>query len=150
MKENIDPKMHTAEHILNQTMVKMFNSGRCFSAHIEKKKSKCDYRFNRMLLEEELKVLENQVNDIIGLNLPVKEEFIDKDGAQIIYDKYGLGALPDNDGKPYRVISIGEYDSIPCYGPHVGSTGAVGAFRIISASFENGVLRIRYKLDQNK
>jgi Ser-tRNA(Ala) deacylase AlaX len=38
------PPMHTAEHILNQTMVRMFGCPRSRNAHIEKKKSKCDYQ----------------------------------------------------------------------------------------------------------
>ncbi|MBR4973989.1 MAG: hypothetical protein IKY60_00235, partial [Bacteroidales bacterium] len=37
------PPMHTAEHILNQTMVRMFGCPRSKNTHIEKKKSKCDY-----------------------------------------------------------------------------------------------------------
>ena len=35
--------MHTAEHILNQTMIRLFGCERSKNAHIEKKKSKCDY-----------------------------------------------------------------------------------------------------------
>ena len=35
--------MHTAEHLLNATMVKTFGCPRSRNAHIEKKKSKCDY-----------------------------------------------------------------------------------------------------------
>lgn len=46
--------MHTAEHILNATMVKAFGCERSFSNHIEKKKSKCDYYFKRNLTPEEL------------------------------------------------------------------------------------------------
>ncbi len=49
MKNQFDPRMHSAEHILNQTMDRMFGCGRCFSAHIEKKKSKCDYHYHRDL-----------------------------------------------------------------------------------------------------
>ena len=37
------PPMHTAEHILNGTMVRMFGCTRSRNAHIERKKSKCDY-----------------------------------------------------------------------------------------------------------
>ena len=33
----------TAEHILNRTMVSMFGCPRSRNAHIERKKSKCDY-----------------------------------------------------------------------------------------------------------
>jgi len=76
MKENIYPPMHTAEHILNQTMVRMFNADRCFSAHIEKKKSKCDYRFDRFLTADEILELEKRVNDIIQSALPVTAEMM--------------------------------------------------------------------------
>jgi misacylated tRNA(Ala) deacylase len=147
MKENIDPKMHTAEHILNQTMVRMFNSGRCFSAHIEKKKSKCDYHFDRILTESELISLEDEINKIISRDLPVSEGFLDKAGAQAIYDKYCMGTLPDNNGQDYRIIYVGDYDAIPCYGPHISSTGALGSFKIVSANQAEKVLRIRYKLN---
>ena len=37
------PPMHTAEHLLNATMVKTFGCPRSRNAHIERKKSKCDY-----------------------------------------------------------------------------------------------------------
>ena len=42
-KKLYNEPMHTCEHILNQTMVRMFGCGRSMNAHIEKKKSKCDY-----------------------------------------------------------------------------------------------------------
>ena len=71
-RKNYNPQMHSAEHILNQTMVRMFNKGRSFSAHIEKKKSKCDYYFDRDLTEEEKLKIETKVNEIIKMDLPVK------------------------------------------------------------------------------
>ncbi len=82
MKKRYDPRMHSAEHILNQTMDRLFNCGRCFSAHIEKKKSKCDYHFNRPLLEEEIQQIESQVNRIIQADMPVAEEWIPRREAE--------------------------------------------------------------------
>ena len=38
---------HTCEHIVNQTMIRLFGCGRSVSAHIERKKSKLDYRLDR-------------------------------------------------------------------------------------------------------
>jgi hypothetical protein len=61
-KKDYDPAMHTAEHILNQTMDRLFACGRSFNAHIEKKKSKCDYRFPRPLTAEEISAVEEAVN----------------------------------------------------------------------------------------
>ena len=143
MKENIDPKMHTAQHLLNQTMVRMFNSGRSFSSHIEKKKSKCDYRFDRVLTPEEVAEIQNQVNKIIQEDLPVTEEYVPREEAQ---EKYSPGRPIEDMDETVRIVRIGDYDAIPCTGPHVESAKEIGQFRIISSDFNEGVLRIKYKL----
>ncbi len=143
MSKSYDPRMHSAEHILNQTMVRMFNCGRSFSAHIEKKKSKCDYHFNRNLTPQEISNLENKVNEVINLNLHVSEEFLERGQAK---DKFNLERLPDDAGNEIRIIKIGSYDSCPCSGIHVNSTKDIGAFKIISSDFNEGILRVRFKL----
>jgi len=138
-----NPQMHSAEHILNQTMVRMFNCGRSFSNHIEKKKSKCDYHFDRNLTEEEINLINHKVNEVIQLNLNVVEEFYQKDEAK---EKFNLSKLPEDAGEKVRVIKIGEYDACPCSGLHVTSTKEIGSFKILSSDFKEGVLRIRFKL----
>ncbi len=143
MKEYADLGMHTAEHILNQTMVRMFGCGRSFSSHIEKKKSKCDYRFGRNLTAEETAEIEKRVNEVIKADLAVREELVTKEEAA---GKLDLGRLPEGTGDKLRVIRIGDYDACPCIGKHVASTGEIGGFRIVSSSFEDGVLRVRFKL----
>ena len=143
MKEYSEPRMHTAEHLPNQTMVRLFGCGRAFSSHIEKKRSKCDYRFTRDLTAEEKAELEKRVNDLVGADLPVREDFVSKTEAA---GKFDLGRLPEGTGDRLRIIVIGDYDACPCIGPHVGSTGAIGVVKVVSSSFENGVLRVRFKL----
>jgi len=138
-----DPQMHSAEHILNQTMVRMFNCGRSFSNHIEKKKSKCDYNFDRNLTEEEIQLINNKVNEVIQQDLIVQEEFYTKNEAQ---EKFNLSRLPDDAGDKVRVIKIGDYDACPCSGLHVTHTKEIGSFKIISTDFKDEVLRIRFKL----
>jgi len=144
-EKRFDPRMHSAEHIVNQTMIRLFQSGRCFSAHIEKKKSKLDYHFDRSLREEEARELESRVNEVIRADLPVMEEFVTRDEAK---RQYNLERLPENVSETIRILRIGDYDACPCVGPHVNSTGEIGRFRVISSSFESGVLRIRYKLEK--
>lgn len=145
VKSNKDynPEMHSAEHILNQTMVRMFNKGRSFSNHIEKKKSKCDYRFDRNLKEEEVETINKKVNEVIEQDLKVTEEFLKREDA---INNFKLSQLPDDAGDTIRIIKIGDYDSCPCSGVHVSSTNEIGKFQIISTGFEEGVLRIRFKL----
>jgi len=135
--------MHSAEHILNQTMVRMFCCGRCFRAHIEKKKSKCDYYFDRPLTEQEIRQIEKDVNDVIQADMIITQEFITKEESQT---HYNIERLPQNVGDDIRIVKIGDYDACPCSGTHVNSTKEIGEFQIASVSFDNSVLRIRYKL----
>lgn len=138
-----NPEMHTAEHVLNRTMVEMFGCGRSFSNHLEKKKSKCDYRFNRALSAEEERAIEQKVNDVLMNHLDVNQYFIPRNEAQIRFD---LDRLPDDAGEELRVVTVGEYDECLCIGEHVNNTKEVGLFVLGSTNYENGVLRIRFKL----
>jgi len=135
--------MHSAEHILNQTMDRMFGCGRCFSAHIERKKSKCDYHFGRELTAEEVAGIQGRVNQVIQDNLVVTESFVSREEAVRLYNTERLPA--DVDGQ-VRIVHMGDYDACPCIGDHVASTAEIGGFRITTTSFENDVLRIRFKL----
>jgi Ser-tRNA(Ala) deacylase AlaX len=135
--------MHSAEHILNQTMVRMFKCGRSFNNHIEKKKSKCDYHFGRDLTDKEIESIEIKVNDIILQDLKVLEEFYSREEAE---KKFKLSKLPNDAGSKIRIIKIGDYDVCPCSGLHVSHTKEIGTFKIISTDFKDGFLRIRFKL----
>jgi len=137
--------MHTAEHILNSVMDKMFGCGRSFRSHIEEKKSKCDYRIKRCLSRGELTAVENTVNEIIKLNIPVGELFVSRGEAD---EKYFTGKLPEDAGEKIRVITIGSFDACPCIGQHVSNTSEIGEFSISSCDFEDGILRIRFVLNK--
>ncbi|MGD8241869.1 MAG: hypothetical protein PVG19_05665 [Desulfobacterales bacterium] len=145
MAKVFDPHMHSAEHILNQAMGRLFECPRCFSAHIEKKKSKCDYCFARPLTSAEERRLEAEVNAVIAADLPVTEHFMNLPAARAAFD---LARLPEDAGERIRIVAIGDYDRCPCIGPHVASTGAIGVFRITSSSHQDGILRIRFKLQR--
>ncbi|MHC1731405.1 MAG: hypothetical protein AB9888_05210 [Bacteroidales bacterium] len=138
--------MHTAEHILNSVMDKMYHCGRSFNSHIESKKSKCDYRIRKGLSDKEVRAVEKTVNEIIKLSIPVGEEIISRREAD---EKYFTGKLPDNAGETIRIITIGNFDACPCIGQHVSNTSEIGSFSITSADFNEGVLRIRFRLNQD-
>ena len=138
-----NPQMHSAEHILNQTMVRIFNCGRSFSNHIEKKKSKCDYHFDRNLTNSEIEEIELKVNQVIQQGLIVTEEFYSKEEAKI---NFNISKLPEDAGNKIRVIKIGEYDACPCSGLHVSNTNEIGTFKVISTDYSEGVMRLRFRL----
>ena len=137
--------MHTVEHILNQTMVRMFGCERSRNAHIERKKSKCDYTLPYAPTDEQIAAIEQQVNDVIAQQLPVTAEFVTRENVPAGVD---LGKLPADASDTLRIIRIGDYDICACIGTHVGNTREIGTFHIISHSYENGTLRLRFKLEQ--
>ncbi len=143
------PPMHTAEHILNGTMVKMFGCPRSRNAHIERKKSKCDYILPCEPTAEQIQEIERRVNEVIDAHLPVSIEFMTKEQAADIVD---LSKLPDNASETLRIVRIGDYDACACIGAHVGNTGEIAPFKIISADFTpgedggSGRWRLRFKL----
>ena len=152
MSKDYDPHMHTAEHILNQTMVRTFGCGRCFSSHLNPGKSKCDYHFARPLEEAEALALEEAVNAVIRQNLDVAERQLPRREAEQLVN---LSKLPPSVGPdaPIRIVTVGEYDICPCIGAHVANTRQLGVFRLVSHDFslkgvaEQGVLRLRFRLD---
>lgn len=138
------PPMHTAEHLLNGTMVKMFGCQRSRNAHIERKKSKCDYPMPEPLTVEQLQAVEDAVNGVIEMDLSVRYEFVE---ANVAAQKYDLKRLPDDVSEVLRIVHIGDYDACPCVGAHVERTSEIGHFRISSARYQDGVQRIVFRLD---
>lgn len=138
------PPMHTAEHILNQTMVRLFGCPRSRNAHIERKKSKCDYLLDTAPTPGQIQRIEEQVNEVIRMHLPVYIEFVNRARVPECVD---LSKLPQEACETLRIVKIGDYDICACIGQHVGNTSEIGNFKIISTNYENGVLRLRFKLE---
>ena len=134
---------HTAEHILNATMVKMFGCPRSRNAHVEKKKSKCDYILDSEPSAEDVTQIENSVNEVIAQELDVTVEFMSREQAAEVVD---LSKLPEDASDTLRIVRIGDYDACACIGAHVQNTREIGTFRIISHSFADGVWRLRWKV----
>ncbi len=141
------PPMHTAEHILNGTMVKMFGCERSRRAHIERKKSKCDYQLSEPLSTEQLQAIEDRVNEVISRDLPVTAEMARK--ADVV-GRFDLSRLPEDASEWVRIVKVGDYDECLCVGAHVNRTSEIGHFRISSARYADGVQRIVFRLDKEK
>ena len=126
-------------------MVKMFGCPRSRNAHVERKKSKCDYLLDSEPTAVQIAGIEAKVNEVISLNLDVTVEFMTRDEAGKIVD---LSKLPDDASQTLRIVRIGDYDACACIGAHVANTSEIGTFKIISHSYENGVWRLRWKVIQ--
>ena len=142
-KKDYHEPMHTTEHILNQTMVRMFGCDRSKNAHIERKKSKCDYMIESAPTDEQIAEITRIVNETIRMNLPVKEEFMTREQAAGIVD---LSKLPEDASPTLRIIKVGDYDACACIGQHVKNTSEIGRFEILTHDFENGRWRVRWRV----
>lgn len=135
---------HTAEHLLNQTMIRMFGCERSRNAHIERKKSKINYNLAVCPTPEQVSEIEQRMNDLIAQDLPVTFEFVTRDNIPegVVLDK-----LPEDASETLRIVRIGDYDICACIGSHVKSTKEIGTFKITSTSYNDGSFRIVYKVN---
>ena len=137
--------MHTAEHLLNQTMVRMFGCPRSKNAHIERKKSKCDYELPEAPTAEMMMEVERRINEVIDQHLPISIEFMSKSEAEQLVD---LSKLPDEASETLRIVRIGNYDACACIGAHVNNTSEIGHFKMLTYDYTEGRLRLRFKLTE--
>ena len=145
-KQEYEPA-HSAEHILNATMVRLFGCPRSMNAHIERKKSKCDYILEQSPSEEQVAQIEAAVNAVIAQNLDVTIEFMPREQAALIVN---LDKLPEDVSETLRIVRIGDYDACACIGAHVSNTSQIGTFKILSHDFNDGTWRVRWKVIPNE
>ncbi|SFW41710.1 Threonyl and Alanyl tRNA synthetase second additional domain-containing protein [Prevotellaceae bacterium HUN156] len=139
------PPAHTAEHLLNQTMIRMFDCGRSFNAHVERKKSKMSFHLAQKPSRQEEREIERRMNELIEDDLPVTFEFVTRDElpAEISLDR-----LPDDASETIRLVRIGDYDVCPCIGKHVRSTSQIGRFELLGTNWDEQEhsFRVRFKI----
>ena len=139
------PPAHTAEHLLNQTMIRMFGCERSANAHIERKKSKMTFILDHKPSRKEEKAIEDRMNELIADDMPVTYEVVDRDNlpAGVTVDR-----LPDDASEKIRLVCIGDYDVCPCIGKHVRSTSQIGKFVMLGTNWDEQkhAFRIRFKI----
>ena len=141
------PPAHTAEHLLNQTMIRLFGCERSYNAHIERKKSKMSFYLDRKPSRQEEKLIEQEMNRLISEDLPVTFEYVSRDELP---EGISLERLPDDASDTIRLVRIGDYDVCPCIGKHVRSTAQIGSFEMLGTNWDEHErsFRVRFKIIQ--
>ena len=139
------PPAHTAEHLLNQVMIRMFGCERSRNAHIERKKSKISYHLDHKLSRQEEKAIGDKMNELIEEDLPVTYEDVDRNHVP---EGVNLDRLPEDASQTIRLVRIGDFDVCPCIGKHVRSTSQIGRFEILGTNWDEQThtFRIRFKV----
>ena len=139
------PPAHTAEHLLNQVMVRMFGCERSYNAHIERKKSKMSFHLASKPSRQEEKEIERQMLSLIEEDLPVTFDYCTLDTLPEGIDP---NRLPADVGNEIRLVRIGDFDVCPCIGRHVRSTAQIGRFEMLGTNWDEHErsFRIRFKI----
>lgn len=139
------PPAHTAEHLLNQLMFRMFGAERSRNAHIERKKSKMTFTLDHKPDRKEEKAIETEMNRLIEADLPVTFEMVDRNH---IPDGVSLEKLPEDASEMIKLVRIGDYDVCPCIGRHVRSTAQIGRFELLGTNWDEHAksFRVRFKV----
>lgn len=153
------PPAHTAEHLLNQLMQRMFGCERSDNAHVERKKSKVSYILDSKPDRKEERAIEQEMNALIGQDMPVTYEYVTRaelegmimsapDGSPD--SRLSLSRLPEDASETIRLARIGDYDVCPCIGKHVRSTSQIGRFELLGTNWDEmkKSFRVRYKVVQ--
>lgn len=139
------PPAHTAEHLLNQLMVRMFGTERSRNAHIERKKSKMTFVLQQKPSRKEEKAITDEMNRLIEEDLPVTYELVERNNLP---ENVTLERLPEDASEKIRLVRIGDYDACPCIGKHVRSTKQIGKFELLGTNWDehSKSFRIRFKV----
>ena len=139
------PPAHTAEHLLNQTMVRMFGCERSSNAHVERKKSKMSFYLDHKPTRKEEQEIERRMNELIEEDLPVSFEYVTRKNLP---EGVSLDRLPDDASENIRLVRIGDYDVCPCIGKHVRSTSQIGRFEMLGTNWDQQQrsFRVRFKI----
>lgn len=139
-------RYHTATHLLHQALRDVlgdhvFQKG----SNITKERLRFDYSHPEKVRDEDLKRVEDIVNQKIKEGLPVVHEEMTLSEAQ---HKGALGLFQQKYGNKVRVYNIGTYSREICGGPHVSNTSELGSFKIVREEpVSAGVRRIKAVLE---
>ncbi len=140
-------RYHTATHLMYKALRDVLGDHVVQrGSNITSERMRFDFSHDEKMTDEEIKRVEDIVNDTIDKNLPVSYEEMSKESA---IDVGALGAFGEKYPDVVKVYTVGDktgeyFSKEICGGPHVENTGKIGNFKIIKEeSSSAGVRRIK-------
>ena len=132
---------HTATHLLDQALRNILNSEvKQAGSLVDEEKLRFDFTYPNALSDEEIKCIEDEINEKIREQLPVKKEIMSYKESEEIG---AIGLFEDKYKDKVRVVSIADYSKELCGGCHVNNSSEVLMFKIIQeSSAASGIRRI--------
>jgi len=139
-------KYHTATHLLQQALRQVLGDHIAQrGSNITEKRLRFDFTHAEKMTKEQIKQVEDIVNEQIQEDLPISWEEASVEDAK---EKGAIGLFGDKYGEKVKVYSMGEFSCEICGGPHAEKTGGLGNFKIKKEeSSSAGVRRIKAVLE---
>lgn len=140
-------RLHTATHLMHRALKEVLHDDNANQkgSNITEERLRFDFTFPRALTPEEIKEVEDKVNEAIKADVPVVCEEMTVEEAR---EQGAVGLFTAKYGEKVKVYTMGKYSKEICGGPHASHTGELGHFRIVKEqSSSAGVRRIKAVLE---
>ena len=140
-------RLHTATHLMHRALKEVLHDDNANQkgSNITEERLRFDFTFPRALTPEEIKEVEDKVNEAIKADVPVVCEEMTVEEAK---EQGAVGLFAAKYGEKVKVYTMGKYSKEICGGPHASHTGELGHFRIVKEqSSSAGVRRIKAVLE---
>ena len=145
-QNEITTAYHTATHLLHKALrIVLGDHVKQSGSNITTERLRFDFSHPEKMTPEQLKQVEEIVNEQIKRDLPVISEEMSLEDAK----KSGaIGLFENKYGDVVKVYTIGDFSKEICGGPHVKHTGELGHFKIKKEeSSSAGIRRIKAVLE---
>ena len=145
-QNEITTAYHTATHLLHKALrIVLGDHVKQSGSNITTERLRFDFSHSEKMTPEQLKQVEEIVNEQIKRDLPVISEEMSLENAK----KSGaIGLFENKYGNVVKVYTIGDFSKEICGGPHVKHTGELGHFKIKKEeSSSAGIRRIKAVLE---
>lgn len=139
-------RLHTATHLMNAGLRKLVDANiRQRGSNITAERLRFDFNLDRPLTSDEIKAVEDYVNEAIKADVEITCEEMSVADAKA---SGAIGVFDNKYGEKVKVYTMGEFSKEICGGPHAKRTGELGKFKIVKEqSSSAGVRRIKAILE---
>jgi threonyl-tRNA synthetase len=134
----LDTIRHSTAHLMAMAVQELFPGTQVTIGPVIENGFFYDFGTDRPFSDDDLRRIEEKMSEIVKRDLPVRREELSRDEAIATFEKLGekykveiIKGIPGDE--PLSIYRQGEWFDL-CRGPHVPSTGRLGAFKLTSVA----------------